>query len=842
LGWNSAGVGSCSWITIITIQNMKALSRIFSRKRKNPDFYNFSFLELIELLNKTRDLDQKTDIAIGFLQANNRITFSDLGEILKLTEPKFRSNIAAQFIKRYSNYLDFTGFVEVLKLIDQSQELKELATSFLTFKKISVKQLGEILKLVDVNQKCEIFHYFRKYEKIVSADFILILQSIDDPAQRLDFAKQVLTVLVVNQIECTALPKFLELFDDKQFKLQLILDSINVDEKLSLLAQVLEDDDIRYDTKRVYDLAVQCLPYNSQTKAKQINDFAASLYSGAPVLRIKIFEAAVEGRIVSDHNLKDLNFDGVEDDDFLDFIKFARDTIALSENVVFDLVKSRANSKYNFLTDVLDQTPINEFLTPNGISHLTDHLGLNLEQILQIKPSQLFSYFDILGQTPELKSLLTPEFLQKAQQRFYPSDRIFITYKNELRKLSELLDDNSVQIAASYLQGQTLCDYFATFIPPNLTAKEKQGYKINFGDDQKKLSEEQKELNRLFQELLLSPDRDLQKIKAFFIKAGLDDSTIDNKNWEKISGNFYQSPDKFAYIFSRPDGLSRFIAIASAVNEGSSANIGNQFNILVYRFLCEGKPADGVMFDMFDQEVIRPILNSDIEVMILIKNPLEVPKIKDCYLSPDALLKKVAECFIKKDTINQKVIIQRDAAKFIKQNLAHDTKTREQIVKLLDFEEEIAKKIERFREICADPNSAEEDKTKWSEEIIQLEQDREKNRENNPELVKKLKVIDEATAELYEQCNYDDEKFAKIAAYLAIINTIGHQSCFDKSENFVEINKNIKLARVELVKLDVLEGSKQRLTESTTVDDLPKSVVKNTQNHILSEKAGILFK
>ncbi len=61
-------------------------------------------------------------------------------------------------------------------------------------------------------------------------------------------------------------------------------------------------------------------------------------------------------------------------------------------------------------------------------------------------------------------------------------------------------------------------------------------------------------------------------------------------------------------------GFDKFVTTLSTINDGCSANIGNQFHIALYHCLLEDK-SDAILYQILSQDIIPPILNKGGDVI-----------------------------------------------------------------------------------------------------------------------------------------------------------------------------------------------------------------------------------
>ncbi len=361
--------------------------------------------------------------------------------------------------------------------------------------------------------------------------------------------------------------------------------------------------------------------------------------------------------------------------------------------------------------------PLNKLLTAKACDELAIYFG-GAENLESIKLKDLLIYslaYPQLFPLDKLMLMLSEETKEYLAAQVYDQfgKTIFITPDNLIR-IIEFSDASHIPSA------EDLCGYFkeeATKIP-DINRANPNYDKINFAgsfldtnfsqesvqqksflqklvskfkrSSPNELKEQQKILNGYFKKLLDKP-KGLSMAEAtdFFetlvgqkgflnnpelianvsaaFHGRLDESAINQMNQEEIQAIFNSKKKELAFLLQQEDGLNKFISTLLGFGDGCSKNIGNQLNFTIGALTTT--PASHVVYTILHEQIIRPILHSDDDVICAQDDPLSHGMVTKNYILPRGFLLAIEQEFYNKNAANPEQARKLNACNFL-QNYA----------------------------------------------------------------------------------------------------------------------------------------------------------------------------
>lgn len=322
-------------------------------------------------------------------------------------------------------------------------------------------------------------------------------------------------------------------------------------------------------------------------------------------------------------------------------IKELKYKLRISELRVLDIASDRLASKYESVSDLLIDEPVEDALTENGLVAVKRLFGEDVVDNWTL--ADLFSYYDIRDEVSDFKRIIQEDVLRRIIAEFTPSGKSAYVRASEYKKLQQL-------VSADFSKVADLCTYLESVVPsvPKLDVAEIAGYSINFTNAVSVEEDKQDEILAKFKALLLkdlSDEDSTEQVAAFFKKAFNIEAEITDDNKEKLKEVFACNKEKLAYLFAQEGGLDAFAGCIGSLGDGCVANISTQVSSAVHRILIRDV-CDQVLYSCYYAQVFLPILEEGDHLPMhagdYIFNTLAV---KDSFISPNGLVEKLTKEF-----------------------------------------------------------------------------------------------------------------------------------------------------------------------------------------------------
>ena len=452
--------------------------------------------------------------------------------------------------------------------------------------------------------------------------------------------------------------------------------------------------DLKYRVDLICDTLKNIYPDSTDETAENLSKLGNDLYPNIEDLRIKLFQQAIDKKLINKDNIQFLKLDNIESSDLLlNVLTYAQSKIPeIDELDILKLTKGRPYSRYESLSNLLrNATPGNVF-SQDGMAQIQGIFDGNINEFTAL---DILSYFDAKGRVEDFHHMIKKDFKQNIKNEFKPSKDQLLISEEELNKIAKLIGNESVKGKFSKVEG--LCQYIKDKVGefPELNENSTINFKNSiFGDNeiQKELNEKLKELEEIQTKLnnklkkAFKPNANNDDIVDFLssiinpTQQDTDTPVITDTNKSKLLEFFNKSKASISQLLQKEGGFDKFVTTLSTINDGCSANIGNQFHIALYHCLLEDK-SDAILYQILSQDIITPILNKGGEVILNQPDPLSNTKVRNYHYSPEALFDKVAKVFY--DPTKEKKI-GRNATDVIRDKYGDDKAS--EIIELLSTE------------------------------------------------------------------------------------------------------------------------------------------------------------
>ena len=428
-------------------------------------------------------------------------------------------------------------------------------------------------------------------------------------------------------------------------------------------AKIIKD----FELQNRVDLIVDLFKYAYQTpQSNDVKNFihiAKSLYSSELMQSELIMKGMKFNGVINSNNVQDLKpfIEGIKDNELaLDLIKTLHVKGALKdEKDILSLVKNRSKKQYDFITKILEDRTLDDSISEDGKARLKLIFGDNLTvdgELITI--SQLISYYDIKNQASDLSVMLKPEFKKQLRDNFLPSSEIFLYKPQELEKLNQLLSEEGVDfdVKTYFIENKKLCDYLREKVGNIVEVNPETTYQINFKkfifseelhetslEERQKMEQEQRGINKLFNQILKDSDPDPIMVKDFFSRL-LTEFEFPPDEQNKLKIFFVNNKKEIAHCFCGDEKSSQdFKYSLMTIKDGCFANIGMQFRKALYATMIEDEEAQ-IFYKFADYAIFSAIINQHGEDIITrVEAPFDHKEINLYYLSPMPLIGKLAE-------------------------------------------------------------------------------------------------------------------------------------------------------------------------------------------------------
>ncbi|MES2677673.1 MAG: hypothetical protein V4612_05110 [Pseudomonadota bacterium] len=731
-----------------------------------------------------------------YLEKSDQVIAKDVIAILRVVNSQDNSNHFSAILKLWRNkfVIDAEQFIEILEaidvlLIDKEEYLRnhhkyDFIKEYLLKPSTSFEDFINILISANLNDYNlnELLASRFSQNNISARDFALCINQADFKNHTLlkgklaaVFVRTAKIDLVEDLIKTIKLVG-LDYFYDHRVEIYKNFIGKQTDQTLTYQAIkkiIISDDHLKYDARKIVDL-YRCVHLDFRQNIAQ--EFSAALFEIYPnidFIRTDLCKEAIDGGIITKENINRLNLNQIEDDDLvLNFIEYATTKLELDPPHILALIKDRCFARYDFIKEVVGaQRLANQCLNAQGIDFITGIFGEEICSSLKIL--EVISYFDVHKQLNQIANFFTAEFRQEITNNFKPSNKNLVVAKQEIQKLQQLTATQNID--QEFLSVGHLCDYFVHKVATGpLTNPE--NFQINFEGCAIFTTEKQAKINQNFRNLLTNRDiTNVDVIRFFQDVIGDDQILIDDdgkvlisiKDQERMFDLFQKSKSKFAHLFQQNGGITKFAeccgALLFGLSDGCVNNIGSQFSVAFYRALLKNR-SDAALFQVMQEDIIVPILNRGGDVIGVQSDPLANDQIKQNYLSPPALFKKIAiTCFYDEDA--EKKVVGEGAWEFIWQELPKYLKERK-----LDMEE-------------------------FKEEILN------KVTEEYPYVI--------------------DQKAAQLATYILVCNTIGVDNVLAKSTSGLQAKEILDAVINKLAPIQEAESDQEIRSQGTLEEDIP---------------------
>lgn len=410
--------------------------------------------------------------------------------------------------------------------------------------------------------------------------------------------------------------------------------------------------ELLYDSYQIYQMFFLNSHTNSMAEYKFIIPLCQQLYPGAEYAQIDLFKQAL-----SDINipplqkiilLKEFASGLREDDSCIEIIEYALGRkINITPMDILELSKTRISSRFESLRQVLDGVTLDEAILPDQWPIIKNLFGDTLS-----KDSTLlgvFSYYDLHGKLNEFHKLLNENIQDKIQLSYQsPVDTAFIMPEERDKLIKLKIMAPGVNDLPKMI---SLCHYLKkreeTFlkIPPveeslhllvmmNLATMSSK----NKSDTTPEI-----EYKRKFMALISKLDTATSTEIIDFFK---EITGLELKGEEhKLTTLLKDRAKELAFLFSKPNGISDYLAIIHSIGEGCAANIGTKTNMYILGKLFKD-PIDKIVFPFYCENIFnaianlpgRDILGSNVAGSDIFSNYTVI----NTYLSPRGLVEGLA--------------------------------------------------------------------------------------------------------------------------------------------------------------------------------------------------------
>ena len=593
---------------------------------------NLKTTDLKEILGSIQDDDAKGNILVAWLQKpRNNLKFSELEKILgSIQDDDAKGNILVAWIQKAGNILKFPELEKILGSIKDDHDKRDILIAWLKKEgnNLEFTDLKEILKPIQNNyDQSNILLTWLQHEKnkpTTSQDLVRILNELPDIKYHVDIASKLYTY--------SGLP------------------------------------------------------------SEQIADFCHKLYPNIDWVKVELFKEfkdAVVGNEANKISLISSFLSRISDDDLaLDVINHYRDR--LKNHEILKIAKGRVNNQYQTIAELLKGKKIDEnSLTKDGLANVTKIFpNITSDELKQFSLSDLLSYYLVQNSVAEFATLLKDEVKAEIKEQFKLSDRqVTLTpqeYNNILVLFGYNIKSDNLPEKIKLLKLDALCDYFKGKLPQitldkdNLVITNPTGsrttinineYQIRFSEDSPLFNDKDKQivLNQKFQRLLKgdysiteekereNKGKDEAEEDKPIVPQPKEDVVINflaevltmpdlptatnSENKTKLLEFFEREKAQLAYLFSQENGVKDFAAIIVTLADGCVHNIGTQFNLALYQILLKDQPLPvRILYRLFNQEIIIPILNRGGDVIGIDSKPLDNKVVREQFLSPLGLV------------------------------------------------------------------------------------------------------------------------------------------------------------------------------------------------------------
>ena len=448
------------------------------------------------------------------------------------------------------------------------------------------------------------------------------------------------------------------------------------------LLHILSSDQIgnlKYRVDLICDTLKKIYPNSTNKTAENLSKLGNDLYPNIEDLRIKLFQQAIDKKLINKDNIQFLKLDNIESSDLLlNVLTYAQSKIPeIDELDILKLTKGRPYSRYESLSNLLrNATPGNVF-SQDGMAQIQGIFDGNINEFTAL---DILSYFDAKGRVEDFHHMIKKDFKQNIKNEFKPSKDQLLISEEELGKIAKSIGDDSVK--DKFCTVGNLCQYIKDKVGELPVLNE--DFTINFQNsiiDEKTQTKLNNKLKEAFKPS--ANDNDIVGFLSLVINPAQQDtdtSVITDTNKRKLLEFFDKSRVEISQLLQKEGGFDKFVRTLSTISDGCSANIGNQFHIALYHCLLEDK-SDAILYQILSQDIITPILNKGGEVILNQPDPLSNTKVRNYHYSPEALFDKVAKVFY--DPTKEKKI-GRNATDVIRDKYGDDKAS--EIIELLSTE------------------------------------------------------------------------------------------------------------------------------------------------------------
>ncbi len=438
----------------------------------------------------------------------------------------------------------------------------------------------------------------------------------------------------------------------------------------------------RYDTRNIF-VASQLIGIQ-----RNITRLCKDLYPNNEGLQCDLITAFLKQAAVADAlavrtSLKNFISALSEDEHALNIlriasIKFIISNSPITPDEIVEISSNRLSNNFESIKELLSKKSLEDSVLEQSFTILRD--VFSEESLSKMNLLSLFSYYDIQNKTEIFKSLLKPEVLSEMTESYFPSHNSAYYTQEELNRIKVILGTESKPVLE--ITGMPfLTGYLQEIIGDQL--QEVKQFQLNetyqFGSCSLDLTKIEK-MTEEFKSLFITPHPSISDIVNFFEKALNQEPEITDQN--RVLGNeinnrkladFFRANKQFlAYLFSKDEGIDKFVGIIFALGDGCVANIATQANIALYHSLFESinNPCAEVLFQTFLEKVATPIINSGSDRLMGNATGIDILNslTSQYLLSPRGLVAGIAKNFFE----NGKN--KREAENFIKNelNMAED--------------------------------------------------------------------------------------------------------------------------------------------------------------------------
>lgn len=341
----------------------------------------------------------------------------------------------------------------------------------------------------------------------------------------------------------------------------------------------------------------------------KIGDLAKGLFPDYEFAQVDCFKAFVRAsylhRELLATQLKALAASLKDSDCCLEILEFGLEKKCLEPLDILLLAKGRLSSNFLSVVELLN-FPLHECLNEGCMDEIINFFGPNLPKELTL--ADLFSYYEVTNGLDKFRQMVKPEIFEKIFLNYQPTEKSPYITREEQSKLVSLGIKPLPQMVI-------LAGYLKSKLPATPSVESSMLIMVK---DKNMEDKDPPEWQEAFYEALIAESpasRDTVKIenrqktifKFFQMITGQPLAGEESKLYDL----FNSLKNELAFLFSRKDGITNYLATLSGIGHGCIANISMKTKMYVYGELFKDIQ-DRYLYPFYCEKIAVPFLqNSD---------------------------------------------------------------------------------------------------------------------------------------------------------------------------------------------------------------------------------------